>query len=69
MEELVQEAEELIEEIMTLLDDLPEAAEDFADSVKDKTLSIAEFIEERHMVSNAQVLALENILAGIKRWL
>lgn len=69
MDELVQEAEELIEEIMGLLEDLPERAEEFADSVRDKVTDIGEFIEARQCVSNAQVLALQNMLAGIRRWL
>lgn len=60
---------ELCNEIIDKLEELPEAAEDFADSVRDKVLDIHEWIDSRNHCTKSQYGSLENMLAGVERWI
>lgn len=57
------------QELLDMLDDLPDRAADFAESVREKTQSIAEWIEENEHVTQAQCEALNNMESGAERWL
>lgn len=60
---------ELCNEILDKLDELPEAAEEFSDSIKNKVLDIHEWVDSRNHCTKAQMGALENMLAGVERWI
>lgn len=64
------EALRIAEEIEDLAEspDLPSAGVDFAESVSEKAASIAETIEDTGEVTDAQWNALNNMLAGLRRW-
>lgn len=62
---------ELCDEILNLLEELhlPLAAQTFRDSVEDNVLSIRENIESHDgNATEAMITALENMKAGIMRW-
>jgi hypothetical protein len=63
------DALELCSEILGLLDDLPDRAEDFAASVEEKVQSMQEWIEEHGDCTANMGTALENMHAGVLRWL
>jgi len=65
----VAKALELADSILEKITDLPERAEEFGDSVESKVISISETIESRNHVTPAQMNALENMLAGVERWI
>lgn len=50
-------------------DDYCETAKDFADNVSDITSSMYEFYENRGYLTPKQIEALENIDAGLDRWI
>lgn len=50
-------------------DDIPERGEDFVASVQETLNDIAEWIEENAHVSGKQAAAIENMAAGVERWL
>lgn len=64
-----EEALGICEQILDLTDDIPEAGQSFADSVREKTEGIQYWIEENEHCTEAQGSALENMLAGVERWL
>ncbi len=49
-------------------EDAYQQAADYFESVKDKTESIMESIEEWDNATDGQVRALENMKAGLERW-
>ena len=63
------EAISLCDEILKKIDELPERAEDFGDSVKTKVEDMQIWIEEHNTVTAAQAKALENMNAGVYKWL
>jgi hypothetical protein len=63
------EALDLAEEILTDLDDLPERAEDFKESVLEKVTGMKDWIEEHQAVTEKMATALQNIRAGVDKWL
>ncbi len=69
-----EDALELADEIIEMIeDDLPGdayvKAGDFFDSVLEKTKDIRETVECAEDVTLAQTEALENMHAGVKRWM
>jgi hypothetical protein len=56
-------------ELIEAAGELPERAEDFAHSVTEKTESIAEWVDAESRVTEGQIEALRNMLAGVDRWL
>jgi hypothetical protein len=58
-----------ISEALGMIDDLPERAEDFGQSVQMKLDDMAGWIEENERVTPAQLDAIENMKAGLERWL
>lgn len=55
-----------------LIDDanaIPERGEDFANSVIEKTESMMEWIDSNSRVTEKMAEALENMRAGVDRWL
>ena len=66
---MLEEAIEIAHDVLDLIDDLPIGAEEFADSVRNKTVDILTFIEEREQVSPSQLAALQNMRSGVMRWL
>jgi len=64
-----EEALTFCKDLLNDIDDLPERAEDFAESVREKVESIQEFVEDAELVTARQVEALENIRAGVDKWL
>jgi hypothetical protein len=69
LSESAEEAVAIADEALELIDDLPDAAYDFGESVKEKIESIRSTIIERDRVTDKQFSALENMKAGIERWL
>jgi hypothetical protein len=74
----LDEALELCEEIITMIDedrDLEEAQERndrcmaFCESVREKVSDMSETIEDRGRVTEGQATALENMKAGLDRWI
>lgn len=64
----VADALEIADSILMLVDDLPEEGEDFGLSVAEKAESIAANIRKHRRVTDGQLNALENMLAGVERW-
>ena len=58
-----------IDEILETLPDLPERAFDFASSVHDTLENMRDWIVENEHVTDPQVAAIENIDAGVQKWL
>ena len=52
-----------------MADEVPERGEDFAASVAEKLQSISETIESRDYVTEAQDVAIENMIAGLEKWI
>jgi hypothetical protein len=65
---LVDEAIEISDEILDLVVDLPDQADDFAASIQDTTIDIRRSIEDRNFCSEHQIVALRNMLKGVKKW-
>ena len=59
----------LCDDVLEPIDDLPERAEEFAEGVREKVASIKETIKLSERVSPAQVNAIRNMEAGIRKWL
>lgn len=64
-----QQAIKDIDEILETLPDLPERAFDFASGVSDTLESIRAWILENEHVTEPQADAIENIDAGVQKWL
>jgi uncharacterized protein YfkK (UPF0435 family) len=64
-----EQALEEISEALEMVDGLPEKAEDFGHSVQEKLENMACWIEEHESVTPAQLSAIENMKAGLERWL
>mgnify|MGYP001599508208 CR=1 FL=1 len=64
-------ADEVLTEIEAALEELAgiEAADDFHAGVSDKVESMREQFDTRGSLSERQIEALENMLAGVRRWL
>lgn len=69
MQSRVNEAMELIEQILSGSENIPERGADFAASVSEKASDIGRTIEERGVVTSNQLAALENMMAGVSRWI
>ena len=54
--------------IFGLCEEMPSAGQDFADSVLERVRCIERTIVERSRVSNDQMVALENMKAGLEKW-
>jgi hypothetical protein len=65
----VQCALSLADQIESMADEVPERGQEFADSVRGRAAEIAETIEERGSVTENQMAALENMAAGLQRWI
>lgn len=65
----VKEANDLAEELLKRCEELPERAADFYESVTDKVRGIRETINKYNKVTPRQESALENMYAGVERWL
>lgn len=65
---IVNEALDICKEISNMVEQLPEQAEDFGQSVESKMLSIRDWIEKNDHATDKQVNALENMHAGLKKW-
>jgi hypothetical protein len=65
----VEEALALCDEIGAMADDVPERGEEFAASVCERARDIRETIEERCSVTDSQMAALENMAAGLAKWI
>ena len=63
-----EDALDRVSEIESEAEDVPERGEDFAASVLEKAKDIGSTIEERSHVTDAQMDALDNMLAGLQRW-
>lgn len=63
------EALELANSILKDLGDLPEEAAEFAESVERKVTDMAEWIESKDHCTEKQSTALQNMRAGVDRWL
>lgn len=69
MDSRVREALELVESIVGGCEDIPERGSDFAASVSEKAADIGRSIEEHGTVTSNQLAALENMMAGVSRWI
>ncbi len=65
----VAEALELCDLVISMIDDLPTAGVEFGESVGDRVRGIAETIDHTGVVTANQRNALDNMRAGIERWL
>jgi len=50
-------------------EDFPDSAVEFIDSVEKKTISIRDWVEKNNHATENQIIALENMLEGVERWL
>lgn len=64
-----EEAIGYAEDILSDLDDLPERAEDFRESVREKVEGMKDWMEEHQAVTDKMIAALENMRAGLNKWL
>lgn len=60
---------EEIEAALELVDDLPDRAQEFGESVSEKLRAIAETIERTGEVTERQQTAIDNMSAGIRKWM
>jgi len=70
----VQEAETLVEEICDLIDnDVPDGAfrrmPDYFEDVRSKALDIGDSVTSYGSATDRQIEALENMKAGVKKWI
>jgi hypothetical protein len=63
------EALALCKSILELLPDLPERAEEFAAGIEERVSSMQAWIESAGTATPAQIRALENMKAGVEKWL
>lgn len=63
-----EDAIDFVNRIETEADDVPERGEDFAASVVEKATSIGASIGEMKHVTDGQMEALENMMAGLQKW-
>tara|TARA_Y100000310_G_scaffold117187_1_gene115936 strand:- start:534 stop:1004 length:471 start_codon:yes stop_codon:yes gene_type:complete len=66
---VAEDAYNQCDSILSLIDDIPEAGWDFGDSVKEKVDGIQSTIVLNNWVTDAQQEALDNMQAGVERWL
>jgi hypothetical protein len=59
----------MINETLELIDELPEEAEEFGESVREKLEDIMGWAEARNHITEGQVAAVENMDAGVRKWL
>ncbi len=59
---------DLCRNILEMLDELPDRAQEFRESVESKVLDIMRVAEVRQL-SRRQMEMLENMMAGVERWL
>lgn len=64
-----EEAMELCDQIEEMADEMPSRAEEFTSSVCEKSADIRASVEERGRATPGQILALENMVSGMSRWL
>jgi hypothetical protein len=64
-----EEALALADGILGDLDSIPDQGEDFRESVREKVEGMREWIEEHMQVTAKMVVALENMRAGVNRWM
>lgn len=69
MQSKIDEAIELCEAIERDAADIPSNGEEFASSVIDKAGDIRASIEEKGFATDKQITALENMHAGVLRWI
>lgn len=67
-DKIVRKANEVLDDL-NKRDDPPDSGIDFASGIADRAEDMGEKIRERQTVTPAQVRALENMNAGISRWL
>lgn len=69
----VAEALELVESILDTIEEVPdwkqEKDPDYFESVKDKAEDIGQTVHDRNDVTEKQLAALKNMLAGVRKWL
>ncbi len=65
----VEEALELVDSIVDGCGQIPERGQEYAESVSERATDIGRTIEERQFVTDKQMSALENMLAGVNRWI
>lgn len=56
-------------DVLGLCEDVPEAGQEYAESVYDTVSSIMETISSKERVTDRQIMALENMKAGLVRWI
>jgi hypothetical protein len=59
---------EYSKEILEILEELPEAADEFRVGVEERVLDMMKWIEENKHVTESQIVALENMMGGAKKW-
>ena len=62
------EAIERIDQILADIPNIPDAGADFAESVEEKLSSIRETISKKGRVTDRQEDAIENMGAGVMKW-
>lgn len=65
----VKAALELCDTILAKIEELPDAAFDFGASIEDKVGGMREWIDQNSRVTDKMTAALENMHAGVKKWL
>lgn len=64
-----EEALEFADDLLRDLEELPERAEEFRDGVQEKVEGMREWMMEHEAVTDKMVTALENMRAGVDKWL
>lgn len=62
------DALELIDEALELVERMPERGQEYAESAAENLNGIADTIERKNEVTPGQLAAIENIKAGLERW-
>ena len=65
----VKEALTLCDTILSKIEELPDGAFDFGASVEDKVGNMREWIEKNSHVTDKMMASLENMHAGVRKWL
>jgi hypothetical protein len=60
---------EAMESALSDLVDLPDRAADFAVSVEEKLVDIKCWVEDNGHITDAQARAVDNMIAGIQKWI
>lgn len=65
----IDEWKEFCDELIERCAAVPEAGEEFASGIRERTMSMREWIVDNNTITDKQKIALRNMAGGIDRWI